>query len=184
MPIEDDQPAPEPVLSQKIPVAAIEDPVEGRIAFKEPGLSRVKDFLRVEALDRLAIDYRLAPLTRGRLSLTGKVEAQLTQLCVVTREPVAETIDESLDLECWPEEQMGEVPEIDHDASEDAMPDDPPVAIVGGQVDLGALAVEIVASAMNPYPRKADATFDWRDPQDDPAASGPFAGLAKLKPKK
>jgi hypothetical protein len=183
MPIEDDQLALEPVLSHKLTVTAIEDPVEGHIAFKEPGLSRVKDFLRIEALDRLSIDYRLTPIARGRLSLTGKIEAQLTQLCVVTREPVAESIDEPLSLECWPEEQMGEVPEIDHDASEDAMPEDPPVPIIAGKVDLGALAVELVASAMNPYPRSDGAAFDWQDPQGDPAASGPFADLAKLKPK-
>lgn len=183
MPIDGDQPAQEPVLSHKIPVAAIEEPVEGRTEFTEPGLSRVKAFLGVESLDRLAIDYRLAPLARGRFSLTGKVEASLAQLCVVTREPVAEAIDEPLDLECWPEEQMGEVPEIDHDASEDAMPDDPPVPIVAGHIDLGALAVEIVASAMNPYPRKDGAAFDWRDPQADAATSGAFADLAKLKPK-
>jgi hypothetical protein len=183
MPIDGGQPAPEPVLSQKIPVTAIEEPVEGRIAFSEPGLSRVKAFLGIDSLDRLAIDYRLAPLARGRFSLTGKVEAQLSQLCVVTREAVAEAVDEPLDLECWPQDQMGEVPEIDHDSSEDAMPDDPPVPIVAGQIDLGALAVEIVASAMNPYPRKDDAAFDWTDPQADPAISGPFADLAKLKPK-
>jgi hypothetical protein len=183
MPIEDVQPQPEPVLSHRINVTAIEQPVEGRIEFPEAELTRLKTFLGVEAVDRLVIDYRLAPLTGDRLALTGKVNACLTQLCIVTREPVEEEIDEPLDLQCWPEDQLAELPEIDHDASEDALPEDPPLPIIADRVDIGALAAEIVASAMNPYPRKPGAEFDWQDPQADPAVSGPFADLAKLKPK-
>ena len=66
------------------------------------------------------------------------------------------------------------------------MPDDPPVAIVGGKIDLGAFAAEVLASAINPYPRKAGVAFDWRDAKDaaDGPATGPFAKLAELKPKR
>jgi hypothetical protein len=183
MPTEDVQPAPEPVLSHKINVTAVDQPVEGRIEFQEPALARLKAFLGAEAVDRLVIDYRLAPLAGNRLALTGKVNARLTQLCIVTREPVEEEIDESLDLQCWPEDQMVELSELDHDASDDSLPEDPPLPIIADRIDIGALAAEIVASAMNPYPRKQGAEFDWQDPQADPAVSGPFADLAKLKPK-
>jgi hypothetical protein len=45
---------------------------------------------------------------------------------------------------------------------------------------------EIFASAINPYPRKEGAEFDWTDPKT--AAEGdnlkPFASLARLKGKR
>ena len=50
---------------------------------------------------------------------------------------------------------------------------------------LAQLAAEIFASAINPYPRKHGAEFDWRDPKAaaSEAESRPFAALAKLKGK-
>ena len=183
MPIEGDQSAPQPVLSHKIRVAGLDDAIDGRITFAEIGYSRIAAFLGAQSLDELSISYRFVPIANGRLALTGHVEARLTQLCVVTREPVAERIDELLDLECWPDDQIGELPDEAEGEGLQALPQDPPVPIVQGQVDLGALAVEIVASAMNPYPRKQDAAFDWHDPKSEGSPGGPFAGLAKLKPK-
>jgi hypothetical protein len=53
-----------------------------------------------------------------------------------------------------------------------------PEPLVGGVVDLGALATEFLMLGLNPYPRKPDAVFEA--PNDDKADAGPFAALGKL----
>ena len=50
--------------------------------------------------------------------------------------------------------------------------------MIGGLVDLGALATEFLILGLDPYPRKPDAVFE--PPQSLAAEEGPFAALAKL----
>ena len=52
--------------------------------------------------------------------------------------------------------------------------------LIGGAVDLGALAVEFLMLGLDPYPRKPGAVFE-EPPQDRKAEAGAFAALAKLK---
>jgi hypothetical protein len=51
--------------------------------------------------------------------------------------------------------------------------------LIGGTVDLGALATEFLILGLDPYPRKPGATF--QPPGGASADEGPFAALAKLK---
>jgi hypothetical protein len=50
--------------------------------------------------------------------------------------------------------------------------------MIGGRIDLGALATEFLMLAIDPYPRKPGATFEA--PAADPGGH-PFAALAALK---
>ena len=56
-----------------------------------------------------------------------------------------------------------------------------PEPLVGGIVDLGALATEFLILGLDPYPRKPGAVFEL--PQDVKPDPGPFAALAGLKEK-
>jgi hypothetical protein len=98
-------------------------------------------------------------------------------------EPVPEVIREDVSLEFWPEPLLDR--EDFHSEDDDILESDPPEPIVNGRVDLGHLAAEIFASAINPYPRKDGVEFDWSDPNaaENEAASRPFAALARLKDK-
>ena len=140
----------------------------------------------VETIGALTFDYVLDALPSQRFRLTGEVRGDLTQLCGVTLEPVAEVIREDVSLEFWPEHRLARA-EAESDAVEtgDTLAYDPPEPIVGGKIDLGHLAAEIFASAINPYPRKANASFDWTDAKAAAQAEAvkPFAALAKLKGK-
>ena len=69
--------------------------------------------------------------------------------------------------------------EEDPDAEDIPEPPDP---IFNGQIDLGVLASEQLALALDPYPRKEGVEFAADLVQvDDIAEVSPFAALAKLK---
>ncbi len=175
-----------PVFSLKIPLGDGDRPIEGDFALEAHDRQRIAAFLRIESLESLALDYRLTPAAKNRFRLSGQLRAELTQLCGVTLDPVAEIIDEPVDLECWPEKQIAATIAEEEVLVRD-LPEDPPAPIVNGAVDLGALAIELLATAINPYPRKSEASFAWEDDKsrgaDGTDKLGPFAGLSKLKPK-
>jgi uncharacterized metal-binding protein YceD (DUF177 family) len=156
----------------------------GRIEASPAEREALATLFRVENIASLIFDYALDALPSQRFRLTGEVNGTLTQLCSVTLEPVAETIREDVSLEYWPEHLIardeGGPPE-----SADTLDYDPPEALVGGKIDLGRVAAEFFAAAINPYPRAEGVEFAWTD---EKAAAGaeaakPFAALAKLKGK-
>jgi hypothetical protein len=51
--------------------------------------------------------------------------------------------------------------------------------LIGGVVDLGALATEFLILGLDPYPRKPGAIF--QSPQQTVADESPFSSLAALK---
>ncbi len=186
MPIKAGEAAKGPILSHLISLRDRLQPIEGRLEFGGNERARLASFLKLESLDDFSFRYRLEPVSGERFRLTGHLSARLTQACVVTLEPVSEEVEEAVDLECWPQDQIKEEVEEEQAIGPEALPDDPPVPIIGDQIDLGALAAEILASAINPYPRKDGVAFDWEDRKamDEGKAEGPFAELEKLKSKK
>ena len=65
------------------------------------------------------------------------------------------------------------------DAGTGGEADDARQTLIGGVVDLGALATEFLMLGIDPYPRKPDAVFEGAS-AGEPAAN-PFAALAALK---
>jgi len=178
-------PAQGPVLTHAVSVEKQMAAVEGCLEFGDAERARLAAFLKIERLDRLTFNYLIAPLSDDRFRLTGELSAELVQLCVVTLDPVAERLREAVSLECWPQDQIEALAREAKAIGPEALPEDPPVPIMDGRIDLGALAAEIFASAINPYPRKDAAEFDWQDPKlaEPGRPDSPFAGLAKLKSK-
>lgn len=183
MPIKPDEASKGSFPSRLVSAGDRTELIEDRLDFTEPERAQLTSFLGVESLDRFSFEYRLEPISKNRFHLTGTISAELTQLCVVSLEPVFEQVEEAVSLECRPQDQLTEVTEDDKGLASDELPEDPPVPIIDNKVDLGALAVEILASAINPYPRKKGSEFDWADPkvEGNDNASGPFGELAKLK---
>ena len=46
--------------------------------------------------------------------------------------------------------------------------EDEPDPIIGGKIDLGALAAEFFALGLDPWPRKPGAAFQWPDDEGTP----------------
>jgi uncharacterized metal-binding protein YceD (DUF177 family) len=131
----------------------------------------------LRALPRLEASFDVSRQGRDGLHMTGQVSATVGQICVVTLEPIENEIEESIDLVFKP---AGESEMSSESATSEVADNDAPEPLVGGVVDLGAVATEFLTLGIDPHPRKPDAEFTAPASGDD-AAAHPFAALAALK---
>jgi hypothetical protein len=149
-------------------------------------------------LPRLKASFDVTRRGADGLHVVGAVSATVGQTCVVTLDPVENEIEETIDLAFMPRQvqhqvqrQIAETSDAetsDAETSDDDTTEEPerrdvkwndPEPLIGGAIDLGALATEFLILGLDPYPRKQGAVF--QPPHDDKPDPGPFAGLAKLK---
>jgi hypothetical protein len=111
------------------------------------------------------------------LRATGQVAATIGQTCVVTLEPLENTVGEAFDVLFLPDAAGGGT--STGAASDDDL-DETREKLVNGVADLGAVAAEFFLLGIDRYPRKPGAVF--AAPAEDRSTDSPFAALAKLKP--
>jgi uncharacterized metal-binding protein YceD (DUF177 family) len=124
-------------------------------------------------LPRLQAKFEVTRHGSRGLRVTGRISATVGQSCVVTLEALVNEVEEEVDLLFVPKsaaERDGS--EINENWSEDE-------PLIGGQIDLGALATEFLILGLDPYPRKPGAVF--QPPPGVEPEQGPFAALAALK---
>jgi uncharacterized metal-binding protein YceD (DUF177 family) len=167
------------VAFDAIPETGLHQELEASAAERD-AMRRVAD-LRDLAAAHASFD--LSHAGRGRIRAVGRVIARVGQTCVVTLEPVDNTIDEEVDSLFVPEEEVEAVTKaMDKEAEAAGEMADPPEAIVGGMLDLGKLAADALFLAIDPYPRKPDAVFEQPVTAEDPE-DHPFAALKALQDK-
>jgi uncharacterized metal-binding protein YceD (DUF177 family) len=140
---------------------------------------------RLPAIASLTASFIVRRGGRGGARVTGEVHAEVTQVCVVSLEPFAATVDEPVDVRFAPEVEAGAARrggEGDVEEIVEVGGEDPPDPIVDGKIDLGALAAEYFALGLDPYPRKPGVAFDPPEPHSD--QDSPFAALDKLNKKR
>jgi len=124
-------------------------------------------FHKLPAIEALSASFRLVRSGRSGVRVTGEVHAELTQVCVVSLEPIPATIDEDVDVRFAARTGHGAVRRLSKEPETYSMADqDEPDPIIDGKIDLGALAAEFFALGLDPYPRKPGASFN---PPDEPA---------------
>lgn len=142
--------------------------------FGIPGIGRLRAVLRLRP-------EAGGPQAGGTVIARGRLEAEVTQTCVVTLEPVEQRVAEEIALRLLPpgrEAQDGpeEMDEIE------AAPD--------GTVDLGEAVAEQLSLALDPYPRAPGAVLpELGEAEGEGAAApappeekpNPFAALAALR---
>jgi uncharacterized metal-binding protein YceD (DUF177 family) len=170
-------------LSRKLRVETIGEGISGTVEASAEERSAIAKLLDLVALDRLGLDYRLIPSSRGRVRMTGELSAGVVQTCVVSLDPVPSALDVPVQVEFWPE---GAVAALEKTSEKDpgASLLDWPEPIEDGAIDLGKVLYEAFATALDPYPRKPGTSFEWSEgPRGEAASrkSGPFAGLERLK---
>lgn len=153
-----------------VPVAVEDIPDTGRhMEIEAPAAVRtaVAELAAVRDLPQLSAVFDLTRQGAGA-HVSGRVSALVGQTCVVSLEPIESKLDEAIDVTFGPPGAAART-----DAGE------PPEPLVGGSVDLGALATEFLILGIDPYPRKEGAEF--APPKAGEAGEHPFALLAPLK---
>lgn len=128
--------------------------------------------------------------TRNSIRIRGHVDAVVEQSCVVTLEPVRQTLHEEIDRTFVSDRDDIERVSNRMNANREMMIDpdevDPPEIIENGRLDLAAIALEHVVLGLDLYPRApgADAAFEAAEQSGITAEAepeSPFAALARLK---
>jgi uncharacterized metal-binding protein YceD (DUF177 family) len=106
-------------------------------------------------IDRLEAFFSLKRAGGGVIHVQGEIQAEVIQSCVVTLAPVPAKVAEtfSADFADADDRRRMADPDLDFEA------DDPPEPIRNGHIDLGELAAEQLALALDPYPRAPDAAI-------------------------
>ena len=137
-------------------------------------------------LPKLEANFDVTRHGADGLHVSGRMSATVGQNCVVTLEPLTNEVEEDIDLVFAPppppvERKAGEDEALEEASGRPQRSWNGPEPLLGGVVDLGALATEFLILGLDPYPRKPGAVFEL--PQDVKPDPGPFAALAGLKEK-
>ncbi len=149
-------------LPQKgLPVVIEADTAQRAALAKEHGLLSVEAY-RAELL--------VASWKRNAVKVSGRVEADITQACIVTLDPVEAHIDEPVEALLLPEDsKLGRQGfEGGGEILLDAEGPDSPETFSGDTIDVGALAEQFFGLAIDPYPRKPGVSLEAAD-EDEPA---------------
>lgn len=134
----------------------------------------------IMGVESLVARIGLKPVSGSRMvQLEGRIEAEVSQACVVTLDPVSQHVDEAFSLTYAPPEATEHREDISFSYEEA----DPPEPIVDGVIDVGEAVAEHLALALDPFPRRADAEFTPVADAEDEARPNPFATLGRLKKK-
>ncbi|HAA91304.1 MAG TPA: DUF177 domain-containing protein [Rhodospirillaceae bacterium] len=140
--------------------------------FELTGLERLEASLQIKRAEKT-----------GLIEIDGRFSAIGSQQCVVSLEPVAFELDET--LSCFFADDGVEETDIELDLSDE----DPPEIVENNQIDLGELTVQQLAVALDPYPRApgvdipaSGLNFGEKDDKGDKVPENhPFAALRRLK---
>jgi uncharacterized metal-binding protein YceD (DUF177 family) len=116
----------------------------------------------------LKADVAIRPGLGGAWTVSGRLVAEVVQACVVTLEPVPQSIDETFDLRFA--------------AGAGGSSDDPdaPEPLEGDTIDVGAVVADHLSLALDPFPRAPGAAYEPA-PEPADAKPNPFAALEQLK---
>jgi len=110
------------------------------------------------SVERFVVDAMVTDWKGSGVSVNGRVEACITQSCIATLEPLQARIDEPVDSVFLPRNsKLMRFGDPSGELVIDPEGPDAPEILEGDMVDVGALAEEFFAVALDPYPRKAGA---------------------------
>lgn len=177
-----------PEFSYPVEVSTL--PADGRTFALSASAEECADVARrlgLLKLDKLAASLYLSRASGGFISISGHLNAEVVQACVVTLAPVPAQLQEPIEMTFMEDPDVP--PGKKRGGGEDLISvdeDDPPELVDEGRIDLGELIVEQLVLALDPYPRAVGVSFGaktWGAEGEEVPASGgnPFAALEKLK---
>jgi uncharacterized metal-binding protein YceD (DUF177 family) len=159
-----------PEFSRPVPLARVSEAGrEERLRASPAECAALARRFGIEAVSRLEADLLLRPEPGGGMTVTGRLSADVVQACVVSLDPVAQTVSEDVVLRLL---SPGEEPSDDPEG-----PDEIPIE--GDAIDLGEAMAEQLALALDPYPRAPGAALPGEEGVQEPR--GAFAALVALR---
>jgi uncharacterized metal-binding protein YceD (DUF177 family) len=156
--------------------------MERRIAANPQERAALAERFGLIGIERLEAVFALTRAGGGVIHVTGEVEAEVIQACVVTLAPVPAKLTETFSADFADEDRRRPA---DQDLGFDD--DDPPEPIRNGHIDLGELAAEQLSLALDPYPRAPGAAIPAQFTPDeavDEAEEKPINPFSILKKSK
>ena len=162
-------------------ILAKDIPADGRVFVLRPeGEERtaLAQQLGIPEVSAMSAELRVRPVGGAAYTVRGQVEATVVQTCVVTLEPFSHQVREEVDLTLMRAEdvdpsRLGDKDLVDSDEAEG------PEVFHKGRIDLGVIAGEHLALALDPYPRAPGVEFSGYTEDDEKPS--PFAVLSALK---
>lgn len=169
------------VFSRPLRVDEIKDGASGTLTATPGELTEIARLLGLVALEEFSFAYGATLAGEGRLRLSGRLSAKLTQTCVVSLDPLAATLDLPVEIDFWPSALQEALQRSTEDPGN---LHDWPEPIRDGRIDPGPVLYEVLATSLDPYPKREGASFQWSQPAspaDESRRTGPFAALKTLK---
>ena len=167
------RPAVQPEMHRPVPIEGIgQAGFEHRIEANASDLAAVAKRLDIPAVGSLLAGFRLRRASGsapGVITAEGRLEARVTRVCVISLDEFETEVKLDFRVRFVPAALESE--DIDFEA-DDEIPYD------GGEIDLGEAAVQELALALDPYPRKPGAELP-ADAADIPRS--PFAALSRRR---
>lgn len=163
-------------FSHMVEIAHLHAPLAIRLVPDEASRAAIARFAGLEAVRNFVAELDVAPMPDGSIRVTGRLEADVRPVCVVSLEAFDERIDAPIEAQFASADVAAKLARAAEEAEDESfeLPDE----ILDGRIDLGALAVEFLILALDPYPRKPGAHFA---PVQNAAPVSPFEKLKDLK---
>lgn len=158
-------------------------PAAGRVVTIKTGAEQreaLAERLKVSAVTDFSAKVT-ATRFRGGIRAQGEVRGTVVQPCVVTGDPIDQTISETIDRVFLPGHDAASEASAGAEIFVNLEDDDLPDYFEGDEIDLADLVLEIFALAIDLYPRKPGAELPRELAGHDPAELSPFAALKALK---
>ena len=184
---------PAPEFSRIVPADAVRRAdVTETIEATETERKALAERLELEAIGSLTATVKLRAVRGGQMiRVSGQLEADVVQTCVVTLEPVPAHVSESFDALFAPPSMIEDQGlEVDFDPS--LSDEDIPEPMENNRIDIGELTAQHLSLGLDPYPHAEGVEFeDYREHEgeetaedevaEEPEKPNPFAVLQQLK---
>jgi uncharacterized metal-binding protein YceD (DUF177 family) len=134
----------------------------------------------IAAIHALSARFVAMPWRRGGVEVRGEFDAEVELMSVVSLEPFISRVGESVVRYFLAETAPGHHPSV---LNVESLEGEEPDVVSGGSIDLGEIAAESLALALDPYPRKPGEIFqrESEDAVEEQRPESPFAVLSRLK---
>lgn len=162
-----------PEFSRLVPLPRLSgEPYRQEIAANEAERAALARRFALLSLDRLTAEVELVREPAGTILLTASFQAAFEQECIVTLDPVADSVAERFQLRYGRPEAEESAPSGDDDPAFEPL--------TGETIDIGEAVAQEFSLALPSFPRNADAMIEIDD-KLDASENGPFSALGKFR---